>query len=43
MLTRHPKDKPVLCNIHRNRAVQLGSCLTCRNKATICEAKGCIG
>jgi hypothetical protein len=43
MLVRHPKDKRTLCHIHRSRVVQLGSCLTCQNRATICEVKGCIG
>jgi hypothetical protein len=41
-MIRHPKDKTCLCNIHRNRVVQMGSCLTCTNKAAICETKGCI-
>lgn len=43
MLLRHPKDKKTLCHIHKTRVVQLGMCLTCPNKATICETKGCIG
>jgi hypothetical protein len=42
MLLRHPKDRQTLCPIHRSRAVQLGSCLTCPNLAVICEVKGCI-
>lgn len=43
MLVRHPKDKRHLCNIHKTPVVQLGSCLTCPHRATICEIKGCIG
>ena len=42
MILRHPKDKQTLCHIHKSRVVQLGSCLTCPNRATICEVKGCI-
>lgn len=42
MISRHPRDKTILCNIHRTPAIQLGCCLTCSNKATICETKGCI-
>lgn len=42
MILRHPKDRKILCHVHRTKVVQLGSCLECRNIATICEIKGCM-
>lgn len=42
MTNRSNRFQKVLCNIHKAKVVQLGSCLTCSNKATICETKGCI-
>jgi hypothetical protein len=28
--------------LHTLRAIQLGSCITCRSASPICETKGCI-
>ena len=43
MIQRQVRQKVCLCEIHKARAVQMGSCLSCTNKTPICETKGCIG